>query len=90
MRQLWLSCRTSPSLATAESLISLLNNEKIDALAIKIFFFARFYSLFFLLYLYLLTRILQMTVPNYSNYPENVGVLAMEMYFPKRVSDQRL
>lgn len=27
-----------------------------------------------------------MTVPNYNNYPENVGVLAMEMYFPKRVS----
>ncbi|KAI8366193.1 hydroxymethylglutaryl-CoA synthase [Blakeslea trispora] len=25
-----------------------------------------------------------MTAPNYSHYPENVGVLAMEMYFPKR------
>jgi hypothetical protein len=27
-----------------------------------------------------------MTVPNYDAYPKNVGILAMEMYFPKRVS----
>ncbi|GAA5801336.1 hydroxymethylglutaryl-CoA synthase [Helicostylum pulchrum] len=29
-----------------------------------------------------------MTVSNYNNYPENVGVLAMEMYFPKRCVNQ--
>lgn len=28
-----------------------------------------------------------MTVNNFDQYPQNVGILAMEMYFPSRVSD---
>lgn len=29
-----------------------------------------------------------MTAANFEHYPKNVGILAMEMYFPHRVSIQ--